>query len=90
MTPRQTNLTPRLTTSLLTDHMTFFYERPMMETYRCRREEEQEEGVTILEKIKAIYRGGRVKNVWEAIITIKKRVNDGSTYFLTLPPSKNV
>jgi len=32
-----------------------------METHRCGREEEKEEDVTIFEKMKAIYRGGRVK-----------------------------
>jgi len=33
-----------------------------METHRCRRgEEEKEEGGTIFEKMKAIYRGGSVK-----------------------------
>jgi len=32
-----------------------------MKTHRCRREEEKEEGVTLFEKMKVIYRGGRVK-----------------------------
>jgi len=30
--------------------------------------------VTIFEKMKAIYREGGLKNVWEVIITVKKRV----------------
>jgi len=34
-----------------------------METRCCRREEEKEEGMTIFEKMKAIYRGGRVKKM---------------------------
>jgi len=59
-----------------------------MKTHRCRREEEKEEGVTIFEKMKVIYReGGRVK----------KRVGSHNysqkmckTRFLTLPHSKNV
>jgi len=54
-----------------------------METHRCRRrEEEKEEGVSIFKKMKAIYRGWRVKKCAEAIITSKKRVK---TRFFDLP-----
>jgi len=72
LTPIHTNLTPRLTPSLLTDHMTpdGFSKRPLsMKGQRWKHivvEEEKEEGVTIFEKMKAVYRGGRVKKCVES------------------------
>jgi hypothetical protein len=67
MTLRQTNLTPRLTPSLLTDHMTpnGIPKRPLsMKGQRWKHivvEEEKEEGMTCIEKMKHIYRGVMVK-----------------------------
>ena len=73
-------LTPRLTPSLLTYHMTpdGFSKRPLsMKGQRWThidvegRGEEEKEGVNFFEEMKHIYRGGRVKKRWEAIITVK-------------------
>ena len=75
LTPRQTNLTPRLIPSLLTDHMTpnGFSKRPLsMKGQRWKHivvegigEEEKEEGVRNCEEMKHIYRGGREQKWWE-------------------------
>lgn len=43
------------------------YERPTMETHRCRGEEEKEEGVQMFEEMNHIYRGGGLKKRGETI-----------------------
>ena len=95
MTPRQTNLIPRLTPSLLTDHMTpdGFPKRPLsMKGQRWKHIVVEEKGrkknvCSFFRKWRLFIGEGGLKNVWEAIITVKKRVK---TRFSTLPPSKNV
>ena len=72
LTPRQTNLIPRLTPSLLTDHMTLheFLKRHL--SMKCQRwkhiivEGRGEEGVRNCEDLKPIYKEGGTKNVFES------------------------
>ena len=55
-----------------------------MKTHRCRRgEEEKEEGVSIFEKTKAIYRGGRVKNMCGSHNYSKKKTCKNMFFDLT-------
>jgi len=56
-----------------------------MKTHRCRRgEEEKEEGVSIFEKTKAIYRGGRVKNMCGSHNYSKKKTCKNMFFDLTI------
>jgi len=83
MTPKQTNLTPRLTPSLLTDHMTLdgFSKRPLsMKGQRWKHivveEKRRKKKVWLFFRKWRLFIGDEgLKNVWEAIIIVKKRVN---------------
>jgi len=100
LTPRQTNLTPRLIPSLLTDHMTpaGFPKRSLsMKGQRWKHivvegigEEEKEEGVRNCEEMKHIYRGGRDQKRWERHQSNQKTCNHRPKMFSLWcrPPAK--